>query len=423
MTAEETKRIPSTLLASFDPGQLREGRSTDAIDGVTPLAVVTVRSCENVETAMREAVAADLAVVPTGGGTELDKGNIPAAFDLRLSTTAMAAARDHSPEDMTVTVGAGMTLGRLNRTLACAGQRIPLDPPDQDRATLGGLVAADSSCSGNCGFGRWRDLVLGLTVVDGSGRRLRTGGRVVKNVAGYDLTRMFAGSRGSLGIITELTLRTLPLAEDTLAMEFDFDRVAAIDSARASLFACDISPVAVDFSHEPGRVASSWTLVVGLEGTHSEIGDQSLRLERICGRAPSSTYCRWQGPAAAAAEATLRLRVVCPPATALRLGEDLLGALGDRREQASLNGHLHEAILFLSLQASDPCSDGALLARLRSLALKRDARLVIDRAPVGVKRLVDSWGAAPAGLAIMRTIKRRFDPHGLLTPGRLGGSL
>ena len=225
--------LPAALTAPFSPGQVRHGRADDAVDGLLPPVVITPRNVEEVLSVVRTASAENLAVLPAGGGSMIELGNPPSGLDVRLAVKGLSQILDRCPQDMTVTVEAGVGLNRLNRVLEPDGQRVAIDPPDDDLATVGGLVSTNRTGGYAYGFGLPRDLVLGLRLVDGRARVLRAGGKVVKNVAGYDLVRLATGSHGTLGVITEVTLRTHPIPDDFLSLRFTFESRADLESAGA----------------------------------------------------------------------------------------------------------------------------------------------------------------------------------------------
>jgi len=184
-----------------------------AVDGLTPQAAVAPASYEQVAEVMGYAHAEELAVIPWGGGAHIHTGNVPARYDIALSLSRLNAVVEHEPADLTTTVQAGMTLSELQGRLGAAGQLLPLDPPGGERATIGGILAANASGPWRHAFGSARDMTIGLRVVTAEGRITRAGGRVVKNVAGYDLCKLYVGSLGTLGVIVEATFKLAPLPQ------------------------------------------------------------------------------------------------------------------------------------------------------------------------------------------------------------------
>ena len=187
----------------LEPGAVVSGDASGAfaVDGRTPQDVAFPATIDEVARCAAAAHAADLAVIPVGNGTQLHIGRPPRRYDLALSTQRLNRILAHEAADMTVTVEAGITLAQLNTALATAGQRLPIDPPHPERTTIGALIATDASGPLRLSQGKVRDLLIGITVVLADGTLVHGGGRVVKNVAGYDLMKLFTGSFGTLGII------------------------------------------------------------------------------------------------------------------------------------------------------------------------------------------------------------------------------
>src|SRR5947208_2316906 len=182
--------------------------------------IVTPASEEDLARVVAEANRRGLKVTPRGGGTKLEWGNPPERVDLVLSTLGLSRVVEHAHGDMTVTAEAGCTYGALQMHVARRGQRLALDNLFPDRATLGGIMATNDSGALRVGFGSLRDLVLGVTVALPDGTLARSGGKVVKNVAGYDLPKLMVGAFGTLGVITQATFRLHPLPAATRTFEF-----------------------------------------------------------------------------------------------------------------------------------------------------------------------------------------------------------
>jgi len=415
---QQAARPRPSLAESFNPGQARRGREHDAVDGIVPALAITARSTDEVRRVMTEAATAGAKLIACGTGSMLELGNLPRGFDLRLTTSGMASLVEPHPADLTVTVEAGVGLARLNRELAAVGQRVALDPAPGLQATVGGVIATDSTGGYAYGFGRPRDQVLGLTVVDGRARVLRTGGRVLKNVAGYDLPRLFTGSCGTLGVITHATLRTQPLPETGRTLCFSFSEATAIDRARAAIFASELPLCAFDFEAEDrGR----WVLAVRVEGTSEQASYQADRLTALCGRAPDEIGTQWVSPIHAGPEDNVVLRLGAAPAVAVRLAGELLGMAATKAASARVCGRFGDGLLRVHARCERARDALELVETVREIDGAGAA--VVERVPTAVKSRIDVWGPEPSGMALMRAIKSAFDPHALLAPGRFVGGL
>lgn len=426
-------RLDTAAFPSLGPGQLRPGRDVDAIDDVLPQAVITAREPAHVLDTIAEARGKGLGIVPSGGATLLHIGAPPRHYDIRLSMTAIGNILEQNPEDMTVTCEAGVSLSRLQRSLARVGQRLAIDVAKEDRASMGGIVATNATGGLRHGFGLPRDLLLGLTAIDGCGRTLKAGGRVVKNVAGYDLVRLLAGSWGSLAILTELTLRTHPLPPAAATLVFEFVSPAELDAARSRLLAQPLPLAALDFAVDTSGSTALWLLVARVEGTEEEVADQGDRVCAAVGREPADALEDWESPAHVDAEGGLTLTVTAsPPAlvAAVRSALDHLGETGTRLAHVSLRigGHLGAGVARFHLAAAETGGTNALYSAFTALWAATEPggairSRVIERAPRAIKTTHEVWGKPPGALAVMRAVKQRFDPGDVLAPGRFVGGL
>ncbi len=191
-----------------------ESRTRYSVDGIVPDSVAVPENESEVAALLQSAAAAEIVVVPWGAGTKQDLGHPLDRVDLVLSLERLNRVVDYVPADMTITVEAGMPLATLQSHTARNGQYVALDPPRADRATMGGIVAAASHGPRRGAYGGVRDQLLGVRIALADGRVVKCGGKVVKNVAGYDMTRLVAGSLGTLGVITEVSMRLRPLPPD-----------------------------------------------------------------------------------------------------------------------------------------------------------------------------------------------------------------
>jgi glycolate oxidase FAD binding subunit len=426
-TRTQRPRLDQAAFPSLGPGQLRSGRDVDAIDDILPQAVITAREVGHVHATIEEARAKKLGIVVSGGGTLLHIGATPREYDIRLSMTAIGRIVEQNPEDMTVTCEAGVSLSRLQRSLARVGQRVAIDASKEDRASIGGLVATNTTGGLRHGFGLPRDLVLGMTFLDGCGRTVVAGGRVVKNVAGYDLVRLLCGSWGSLGVVTELVLRTHPLPTAGATLVFEFVSPAELDAARARLLAEPLPLVAIDFAVDAAGATTLWILAVRVEGSGEEVSDQGDRVCAAVGREPADALGGWESPAHIDTEDGITLKIATPPSRLVTTVRSVLARMKEAgvRTAPRVAGHLGAGIARFHLASSD---DNALYAAFAALwsatAPGDDVRTrVIERATPAIKSTHPVWGAPPASLPLMREVKKRLDPDGVLSPGRFVGGL
>jgi glycolate oxidase FAD binding subunit len=395
----------------------------DAVLGVAPKLAVEPASVEEAAEAMRAFARDRLAVVFMGGGTDIELGAPPARLDAVLHTRAMAKIREHAPSDQIVAVQAGMTLADLQRHLAAHHQRLAIDPPFPDRATLGGIVAANAFGPRRTRYGPVRDLVIGITIVRADGAIAHGGGKVVKNVAGFDLPRIFCGSLGTLGLVAEVVFRLHPLPE------------ASVTAVLEGLDAADLAetvPVLRDLGVEPTAVAAlpsggKFTLAVRFEGFAPGVRDQ---VERTLARAGAGAKVAgaeeaalWSRHDTIRCAGDVRAKATFAPASLSRAAEALAPVVGALRGGALV---LHPApgIAFVSgsLDGADRAAEAIASARA-ALAPLAGGALVLSAAPAELRARTSPWGPPPAAIEVMRRLKKELDPEARLAPGRFVGGI
>lgn len=407
----------------------RPAAAADAVDGVAARHVVEPGTIEETAAALRLASASGLAVVPRGGGSKLAWGAPPRRADVVLSTARLDQVLEHAAGDLVVRAQAGVRIETLQRRLATSSQWLALDPPEAG-ATLGGIVA-----SGACGprrhrYGTARDLLIGVTVALADGTLARAGGKVVKNVAGYDLAKLFAGSFGTLGVLVETTFRLHPRPEAQRLVLVELETPTAAAAAVGALEGSPLEPSAVELGWS-SRPQAAGRLAVLFESVLEAAEAQATRAMALL--APfgqtrlvdeAGFTAEWRvvsGTGAAAPGDAAELKITGLPA---RLAETLEAALAASREQylaLSLRGRAGLGVWLATLEG-EPAAIVAGVESLR-LRLSEDARVVVRSAPLAVKQRVDAWGDAGDALPLMRRVKERFDPDATLAPGRFVGGL
>jgi glycolate oxidase FAD binding subunit len=391
-----------------------QATAQDIVDGVPARWVARPHSTEEVSGVLRAAAGLGLRVVARGTGTRLTWGVPPTAVDLILDTSRMDAVLAHAAGDLVVTVQAGLPMVSLQDALAPHRQQLALDGSDNLRGTIGGTIATASSGPLRYRYGSVRDLLIGITVVLADGSVARAGGKVVKNVAGYDLGKLYTGSLGTLGVITEAVFRLHPLPEAS--------RWITVPAADATLAAAGIAairgsqhdPVALEVDRAaPGGPV---TVAIAVEGVAGGIGARTDAVAGLLGSAAGTAAtvteqppdwwgrapCPPQGPAAT---------VTCEP-TGLA---DLLGTA-----PGALRGSAGAGVLVAGLEDGDRL--GAELKQLREIAHRYGGNTVLRCAPAHRRIGLDVWGPVPA-LALMRRLKDQFDPEHRLSPGRFVGGI
>jgi len=362
-----------------------------------------------------------------GAGTKMSWAGRPENPDLVLETGGLDRLLDHNPADMTASAQAGMPLRALQDRLAEAGQWLALDPPTEpDGATLGGLLATGESGPRRLRYGALRDLVIGVTLVLPDGTLAHAGGHVIKNVAGYDLSKLMYGSLGTLGLIAEVVLRLHPRPETSATVVVP----ASVQEATArslDLLAAPLEPCAVDWVGDPRGGASSGRLAVRFEGTAAGVAAQTAALRgRLDGAAPevlanTDEAALWREYAGAhraepgqsmAFAGTLPSRLTAVAA-----------ALADAADAAGVDVSLasHSALgLHTARFSGPPAQQAAALDRWRREVLALGGTVLLRERPAEIDAAaVDALGPAPSAVGLLRALKARLDPDGRCAPGRL----
>ena len=397
-------------------------RDSDAILGVVPRAAYAPATIDECAEVMAMTARDRLRLGFIGGGTARDLGAAPTALDAVLRTERLARIVEHGPADMVVVVEAGCTLAALQAALGAHGQRLALDPPWPERATIGGLVATGGFGPLRARYGAVRDLIIGVTLVRASGEVARGGGKVVKNVAGFDLPKVACGSLGTLGLIATASFRLHPVPELTatvLAAGVTAEAVVALGAAARAAQLEPASVVALTAS-AAGRFDLGWRF----EGFGRGVDHQVARMLELARAAPASAErlddaaaaAFWRRHDAVRTAAPLRVRVAGLPTRFPSIAA-LVAGLGDLAWYATLG------LGVAGGAAGDLARTVATLTAARAAVVSEGGSLVVETAPAELRAAIDPWGPRPPSFAIMERLKRRFDPDGRLNPGRFVGGL
>lgn len=406
------------------------------IDDFGPLPLVRPGNAAELGEVVRSARADRQALYPVGGRTLLNVGWPPArpgsAVDMRLFTEVA----EYPARDMTITVGAGITLARLRDLLKSENQRLPIDVPLAEHATLGGALACNTSGSRRLGFGTLRDYVIGIRVVNDEGHEVKAGGRVVKNVAGYDLCKLHIGALGTLGIITQVTLKLRPLAEERALVLLGCD-AESLGPLLDEIHASRTRPVCLEVFNEAAirelRQSATGTLpdahrvvVVGFEEKRETVGWQVKQLvEELPAARVQSLEARFGSTCDSLWHACDELALW--PHARLTFKANLLPhALADFfREAAKLPDHLvlhaHAGNGIVLGHATENVTlerAQAILASLQPLASAAEGNVVVPCCPPAWKQSLPVWGAPRGDSGLMRQVKEKLDPGSLFNPGR-----
>ncbi len=419
--------------------------------GLMPAVVARPAYAEGVRAAVALAFEAGAAVVPWGAGSRQALGYPPERCDLVLSLEHLTRVIAYDPADLTITVEAGMTHTALAHHLAAARQMLPLDPPLPARATIGGTLATAISGLRGALYGDPRDLILGLRVVDVSGQMVRAGGAVVKNSTGYGMRRLYTGSLGALGVITEASFKLVPAPETEITViaacassqqVWDAATHASQLATRPAAIAALPAAALPELARLAPRHMDQALLAVRLPGVASATDRAAASLERTltsAGARPlltlntTATGVFWASvndiPALRTAPREALARVSCLPSETIPALDMAQRLSAEHNLDLHWLADLQAGTLWLRLSDPARASDGsshtfaaALRATLTAFARRWPQTILLACLSVNAKDF-PIWGADPDTLPLMREIKRQFDPNRLLNPGRLAGRL
>jgi glycolate oxidase FAD binding subunit len=403
-----------------------------AVDGLSPLAVAFPTCDAELTALLQTASKHSVGVVLWGGGTQIAVGKPPARLDLVISTARLNQLVSHEPDNFTITAQAGMTLAQLQAIAATHNQFLPLDPPSQERATIGGIVATGRTGPWQLRYGSCRDLVLGIKFALGDGRIVSFGGKTMKNVAGYDVHKLLIGSHGTLGAICEVTFRLY--ATPQVVRSYQLAAPDADTAFKQATCLCPLQPAAllvlepvaaqaVTKNNSPG-----WLVFVEFMGDEVVVAEQAKRVSNEIGVEVMALGTTEQTHMRAAIHNLLTCgndndffcRANLPPAELPKWGRQWLAL----RHEMNLSG----ASIFCPGTGRAWCGAGGvdsavaaqLVNKLRAHTAAQSGNLIIESAPAAWKAQLDIWGPPPESVAILRQIKQLFDPAGILSPGRMG---
>jgi glycolate dehydrogenase FAD-binding subunit len=407
----------------------RPGGPADEVVGMRPAAVFAPESVAAAAALFEQCDADGLRLVFAGGRTKMELGAPPSALDAVVETGRLSRVVEHAPSDQIAVVEAGVTLAALQRSLAAAGQRLAIDPPQPDRATIGGIVAANAFGPLRHRYGSVRDLLIGISFVRADGTLAVGGGKVVKNVAGFDMPKLLTGSLGTLGLIATATFRLHPKPEVEALVRLRGLTPAGLRRFGSRLREAALEPASVVAVSDGS--AGRFDVEVCFEGFEAGASEQRARCHALgaegggeCGNPdPADTAAFRAAHDAARASASLRAKIAAPRSAIETICGTLLpplfGALGGPR----FIWYPGPALGFVSGEPADAPAASAALLRLREGLEGLGGSLVLEAAPPSIRERVEVWGKPPAAIAVMRALKQRLDPGVRLAPGRFVGGI
>jgi glycolate oxidase FAD binding subunit len=406
--------------------------------------VVTPVTTEEASSALAAANASATPVNFTGGGTKQEAGNLAQPCGLKISTTNLNELINYFPEDLTITVGAGMEFARLQEILAGHGQWLSFDPPNLPGQTLGGLMAANPSGPKRLLYGTARDLLIGCEFVLADGSIGRSGGRVVKNVTGYDLHKLMIGSLGTLGLLTEVTFKVLPLPQHTEWAAALFEKAEDALTAARQAARSNTSPAALEVLNLPAQQQLSeqsglalpeapYILFFAAEGVEVAVKDQIKALTALCQKAGASEViptegleenkALWYGLRDLPVSPAYNLRLkwssqLTELPAAFKSAEHLAAELALIDAAFQVRAGTGVVYFYASLEEGQLEQAAGLIEKARSAVSRQSGSLVIEAAPVALKEKLDVFGSVGDAFEAMKDLKQKLDPQAILNPGR-----
>ena len=418
---------------------------TYAVDGMTPSRVERPASVEELSEVLRDASEAGESAIPWGAGTRMHVGNLPERYDVAVDVRGLDRIVEHEPGDLTVVVEAGVTLAELQAHIAPSGQRLAYDPPLPEQATVGGSLASNAAGPMRTSFGGVRDLTIGLKVVEADGAVTKSGGRVVKNVQGFDLVRLHIGAFGTLAVIAEAAFKLTPLPARTQTVAAWFDSLDWAREASMQLYNGRFLPEVLTLSSG----ATARGIAVEL-GSGDELSETYLLLARVAGGPAAvrrqvedvtstvgasmangfevlddaETDRAWElagteGTPVVTARATLKPTAGFDFVSRLERGESEVGL------SLETSVHVGTGTVLAYRSGDSPTIEQAMRAIELSVSSAQTCggRAVIERCPGEAKQQIDVWNEDGRSLEIMRSLKEQFDPRRTLSPGRFAGRI
>ncbi len=437
MAVSSLQTLVQSAIGRWGPTEVRAAETGDAVDGRQTAAVFEPHDVATLADMLSWANSERLAVVPRGGGTKMRWGTVASRVDVVLSTACLAEPIDHCAGDLTATIPAGASLAAANEILGRDRQWLALDPPNLARATIGGIVATNDSGPRRHRFGTPRDLIIGIEMALVDGRLAKAGGKVVKNVAGYDLGRLLSGSFGSLAVITRATFKlapTAPASRTLIVSAFDAGRLADL---ALTISAAPLTPSAIDIESPGARLLVRFESTEGAATRQAAIArdlSAGTGIETEVVQDEAETRVWQEHEDRLLPENTTLARLAVLPTQVKEVLEHVGRVSETRGVPCVVGGRAALGVLTIALGRADrtgPASEtestaetiATVIDELRRNVWARGGSLVIRSASPEVKALVDVWGDVGDGLATMKAVKARFDPNRVLNPNRGPGGL
>jgi glycolate oxidase FAD binding subunit len=415
------KGLTEDLRRIVGPDNVHEATEEDAVEGVEPDFVVEPGSVQEISDVMKLAASEGLAVAPRGSGTKTHIGDPPRRLDLIVSTARMNEVLEHTPGDQIVRLEAGVKLEDLQEHVSGSDQMLAIDPPESG-ATIGGIVATNSSGPRRYRYGTIRDLIIGITVVLQDGTVAKAGGKVVKNVAGYDLSKLFTGSLGTLGIIANANFRLHPRPEAARTVAVEVAGPQQAQAAAQAIVHSQIEATAVELHYGEDEKQLK-VLLESIPGGIDAKTETAFFLLKQFGEVRTLSDEEADHPGHLTT-AEVVLKIGAPPADLAAVLESVFGA-AERKGfgHPRITGHAGSGVTLVGFSGESEAGAAGFVEEMREIWVRRGGSVTLQRAPLTLKQRVSTWDNGGDYLGLIRRVKEKFDPRGGMNPGRfLGGN-
>jgi glycolate oxidase FAD binding subunit len=421
-----------------------------SVDGKTPSVIVFPNTKEEISEIIKLANRESLSVIPWGGGTKIGIGNEPEKADIIIITNRLNRLIEHNDSDLVATTESGITLNDFQTALKDKNQSLPIDPPHLKRgATIGGIIATNDSgpkrLRSGTTHGTMRELILGIKIVRPDGEIAKAGAKVVKNVAGYDIPKLFVGSLGTLGIIVEATLRLYTIPEYSQTFIVSLPSFQTAHETALSILNSSLTPACLELVNSSlsesistklklNLKSNAYVLAIRFESVEKAVKSQSAKLKEICSSHKGQGvilegeieekfwYEITEFPWTQDKDKT----AVCKASVLIKDLSIIFEKLEDISKNSGLgilaSARAGNGVLIISLDGEIPNVIKAAIS-LRELVNSLNGTMIIQQAPPSIKSEIDVWGEIGSSLSIMKKLKSQFDPNGVINPGRFVGGI
>ena len=412
------------------------------VDNQMPMAIIYPKTIQELSTVLKIASKNHLKVVPSGGNSRMNLGNQINAIDLMISMSKLNNILNHNPADLTVRVQSGITIQKFSQLLSQHNQFVPIDPPLPDIATIGGTLAVGFTGPLKWMGGNLRDTVIGMTIVEADGTIVKTGGNVVKNVTGYEMSKLHIGGLGTLGIIAEVAFKISPLPHHETTILIPIDKTKDLSQTTHYIFQSQITPLSIvsmdtstfKFLNIKYELNSKYVLCVRLGGRKNEVQRMSADIKKICQYTDDfieldKSNVIWHKIANLGYPVTQKnqiiLRITSLPSDTIEITNQIksLNKHFSPTDFRIISDHIHGNSNILCNNLTKPEYILELIEKIREKVHQYDGSVILESVPHNIKSQCEIWDTNSNTIQLMENLKKTYDPLQTLNPGRFAGRI